>query len=163
MRHSLVFGGGATPSLDDAKTLIAPDGSTILSRLASARGMIKRLRILVTTVFGVAHGTTSTADNFFNMMVALKDELNEAMAQDDRRGRKLPGLILRWYQIRWTDWVRKQWAYPNIIVVLDFEALWYQIDLNETLEPYFSACYNHSTADGTGAVAIKAQNTKGKN
>ena len=64
--------------------------------------MTTRLCIVTAAIFRVAHGTTFATGDFVNKMVACEDKLRKPMAQDARCGRKLPGQILRWYQILWT-------------------------------------------------------------
>ena len=107
-RHAISIGGGAAPLLADAKTLTASDGATTLPTLTAAQRMITHLRVVTATIFDVGQGTTSDAGNFANDMVARKDELDNSMAWDARRGRKIPGLILCGYQILWKYWVNKQ-------------------------------------------------------
>ena len=95
-KHALAVGGGAAPSLTDAKTLTAPDSATITSTLAAAPVMITRLRIVTASIFGVAHGTTSSAGDFVNDMVSRKDNLYDAMARDSHCGHTLAVHILLW-------------------------------------------------------------------
>ena len=122
-RYSVIFTGGAAPSLSDTKTLTVPNGTTILSTLAAARGMITHLRVVAATIFGVAHGTTSAAGDFVDKMVAQEDKIKQAMERDACHSRKLPVLILKWYHIHWMDWVQNQYASAASIAVPAFKAL----------------------------------------
>ena len=93
MRHASIVGGGAASLLANDKTLTAPYIVTIPSTLVAARGMITRLCVVTAAIFGITHGTTSSAGKFVDKIVASKDK---EIAQDNRRGRKLPSLILHW-------------------------------------------------------------------
>ena len=70
MRNDLVVGVGATLLLANTKMLTVPNGVTIMLTLIVAQGMITRLRVVSTAVFGISHGTTSTAGDFIKKMVA---------------------------------------------------------------------------------------------
>ena len=123
MRNALIIRGGAAPLLADAKLLTTIDGANIPLTLAAARGMIMHLYVVVISTFGDAHSNTSAVGDFVDEMVAHEDNIDKAKAQDTRCSSKLPKIILRWYHIRWMEWVRKQWDSTSPIMVPTFEAL----------------------------------------
>ena len=56
-RNQVITGNGATPSLDDAFTLMVPDGVSLPVTLAMAQGSHKWMRVVLDTLFGPNHPT----------------------------------------------------------------------------------------------------------
>ena len=67
-QHQVIAGGGATPSLENATTLAASDGLSLLATLAMARGYHTRLRVVLCTLLGRYHP-------FAHAMQAVNEEL----------------------------------------------------------------------------------------
>ena len=99
-RHNLMTGGHASPSLADAKELVAPNGMTIPTSHGQACGQHNTLRILGHTLFGERHTSSKQLKTFGQDMGRREQELEEYVPRERHLRPHVPAFVTRWVQIR---------------------------------------------------------------
>ena len=136
-RHNLMEGGHAAPSLADAKELVPSDGVTIPTSHGQSRGQHNRLRILGHALFGERHTSSKKLKTLSQEMGWREQELEEYVPRERHLRPHVPAFIMRWVQIRCSNWLAQQWDSDEEIPFPNLAALWENIDDGEPWEPTF--------------------------
>ena len=107
-QHHVIVGYSGAPSLDNAETLMATDGVSLIDTLTMSWGAYTRLRLVLVTLFGLDHPTAFSM-RAVNVEIMERDtKLEEYNPIDRGLKARLPASITFWMQIRLSNWFTRK-------------------------------------------------------
>ena len=114
----------------DAQALLANDTIGFPQLVSHGRGMVKRCMVWHATFLGDNHPIVHQHQEFINIWALNEAEYEVIVPQDRAMSTFIPTMFCRWFQLRLSDYVARQWRSPVDIAVHNFQDL-FQITTRE--------------------------------
>jgi hypothetical protein len=133
-KYDLLSSDGASPSLTDAQELVGVDKASIPRNLISLDAQNQLFVVLLRVFFGTEHSVTRAWETHTTRTQQQLLSLQYYTARTPRHQLLLPALIQRWYQLRISYWIERQWGSMNDLDAPDWSELWMHITLKTDWE-----------------------------
>ena len=125
----------ASAGLGDAQILLNADNLALPQLFSHARGMIQRCMVWYSVFLGESHPLVQGHQIFLHDMLTGEATYEIIIPTNIRMIRYVPTLFVRWFQLRMTNWLNRQWISPQKISVPMFEDLFERIAVGDAWEP----------------------------
>ena len=123
-QYAMVASGTGALSLADVEIFLATDGMTLPQNFSMVRRQWLRNRLIVGTCFCVDHKASDGLKEFEEEMSVREMELEEYIPRDTSLRPRIPALILRHAQIRWSNWIADQCRKTSEVPFPNLAGIW---------------------------------------
>ena len=136
--------------LSDAQVLLASDTIVFPQLFSHGRGMIKRNMIWYGTFLPSNHPLIYEHQAFLNNWLLNEAEYEILTPQDSAMAHFVPTMFCRWFQLRLSNYINRQWGSATTIDVPDFCELFRRIDVGDPWEVRLPARYDRMLRSAAG-------------
>ena len=158
--YDFVNGGQVGAGLADAQALLASDTIGFPQFFSHGRGMIKRCMVWYATFFPSTHPLIAEHQDFLSEWLLNEAEYEILIPQDRTMATYVPTMFCRWFQLRLSDWINRQWNSATQIAVPTFTDLFRRIAVGDPWEVKLPYKYDrilrdasaHNSGGGGGGI-----------
>ena len=132
--YDYVNGGQASAGLADAQLLMAADSIGFPQLSSHGRGMLKRCMVWYATFLPETHPLIDGFREFIETWILNEAEYEILVPLDAGMATYVPTMFCRWFQLRLTDYINRQWGTAATVGVPDFGVLFQRIDIGDPWE-----------------------------
>ena len=146
--YDFVNGGQVRTGLADAQVLLANDTIGFPQLTSHGRGMIKRCMVWYATFLGNAQPLVDQHQEFIDTWMLNEAEYEVMVPTDRSMATFVPTMFCRWFQLRLTDYINRQWRSSVNIAIPDFQDLFRRIEVGDPWEVKLPLQYDRMLQGG---------------
>ena len=139
--------------LADAQVLLANDVIGFPQLTSHGRGMIKRCMVWYATFLGNAQPLIDQHQEFIDTWMLNEAEYEVMVPLDRSMATFIPTMFCRWFQLRLTDYINRQWRTSVDVTIPDFQDLFRRIEVGDPWEVRLPLQYDRMLHGGENSAS----------
>jgi len=122
---------GTTASLSDAVHLMAGDDARVPLDWLQAKACLQNFTVLFHALLGHNHPLVAELVTLLEQFRDYEDNLTRLQPPPHVSHLDLPTLVVRWVQVRVSNWLKRQYMSPGLATMPNLKELFHRIEIND--------------------------------